>query len=236
MRERFGPPNMTEALFHDRLDAGTQLAGQLSGYLGSDALVLGIPRGGVPVAAVVARYLDADLDIAVARKLGAPGSRELAIGAVTANGGCFLNEALIRKLVVPATYLELVKAEQRATALRQETELRGSQPVQPVTNRIVILVDDGLATGATMRAAVRSVRQGGPARLVVGVPVGAHEACEALAREADEFVCLAEPEPFWAVGLYYDSFPATEDTEVQQHLVQAAARRKDRREDAKVNG
>lgn len=229
MRKRLGLSIMAEALFRDRLDAGTQLAAKLSGYRGKDALVLGIPRGGVPVAATVARQLDADLDIMVARKLGAPGSRELAIGAVTANGGSFLNEHLIRELGVSAAYLEAVEVEQRAAAQRQETELRGPQRAIPATGRIVILVDDGLATGATMRAAVRSVRKpqtSRPARLVVAVPVGSPEACSALRQEADEFVCLAEPEPFWAVGLYYESFPATENTEVRQLLAEAASRRR----------
>jgi putative phosphoribosyl transferase len=205
-------------LFLDRIDAGMRLAESLEGYCGKKALVLGIPRGGVPVAAEVARRLEADLDVVVARKLGAPMSRELAIGAVTANGGRFLNESIIRDLGVAPGYLEKVTAEERAEAHRREARFRGTRPPEPVRDRIVILVDDGLATGATMRAAVRAVRQGQPARLVVAVPVGAVEACAALREEADEVVCLYEPEPFFAVGLYYDRFEPTEDATVQAIL------------------
>jgi putative phosphoribosyl transferase len=204
--------------FRNRLDAGARLAERLDQYRGKDALVLGIPRGGVPVAAEVARCLDADLDIIVARKLGAPRQPELAMGAVTANGGRFLNEEIVQALAISQTYLNKAIAELMAEARRREERFRGAQPMGRVTDRIVIVVDDGLATGATMRAAVRSVRKQHPARLVVAVPVGSHEACAALRKEADELVCLYEPEPFWAVGLYYEQFAPTEDSEVQQLL------------------
>jgi putative phosphoribosyl transferase len=210
-------------LYRDRTDAGARLAARLQRYAGQDVLVLGIPRGGVPVAAEVARGLDAELDVVVARKLGAPISPELAIGAVTANGGRFLNDGLIRDLGVPASYLERVTAEQRADAQQREARFRGDHPAPRVRDRVVLVVDDGLATGATMRAAVRSVRQQQPAWLVVAVPVGSPEACAALRAEADELVCLHAPAAFWAVGFYYDHFAPTEDAEVQRLLQEAYA-------------
>jgi putative phosphoribosyl transferase len=206
------------------VDAGAQLAERLGHYRGQDVLVLGIPRGGVPVAAEVARRLGADLDIVVARKLGAPDSPELAIGAVTANGGRFLNEGVIEELSVPESYVATVTAAQMAEARRRAERFRDGRAQERVKDRTVIIVDDGLATGATMRAAVRSVRSQQPSRLVVAVPVGSPEACAALRSEADEVVCLYEPEPFWAVGLYYRHFQPTEDAEVQQVLQESHAR------------
>ena len=213
-------------LFRDRIDAGAKLAESLEEYRGRDVLVLGIPRGGVPVAAEVAHRLDADLDIIVARKLGAPISRELAIGAVTANGGRFLNEEIIRELRVSQAYLQTVTAEERAEARRREDRFRGTHHMARVKDRVVLVVDDGLATGATMRAAVRSVQKKHPAKLVVAVPVGAAESCAALREEADEVICLFEPEPFYAVGLYYQQFAPTEDSEVQAILQAAYAQRR----------
>lgn len=216
-------------LFRDRSDAGTQLAEHLDTYRGKSALVLGIPRGGVPVAAEVARRLDADLDVVVARKLGAPASRELAIGAVTANSGLFLNQDIIRELQVPRAYIERVAAEEGAEARRREERFRGSRPPAEMTGRVVIIVDDGLATGATMRAAVRSVRKQLPAKLVVAVPVGSRQACADLAEEADEVVCPHQPEPFHAVGLFYDRFEPTEDAEVQAILQERDEAREEHR-------
>jgi putative phosphoribosyl transferase len=211
------------ALFRDRRDAGARLGERLAGYRGRDALVLAIPRGGVPVAEEVARRLDAELDVVVARKLGAPGQPELAIGAVTANGGRFLNDELVGETGAAGAYLERVTAEQMAEARRREERFRGGAAPPRIAGRTVIVVDDGLATGATMRAAVRSVRQRGPARLVVAVPVGSGEACAALAAEADELVCLAIPALFWAVGLHYADFRPTEDAEVEAILRAARA-------------
>lgn len=205
--------------FRDRRDAGRRLGAALEeAYRGKGVVVLGIPRGGVPVAAEVAQRLDGELDVVVARKLGAPISRELAIGAVTANGGRFLNEALIRELRVPAAYLARVTAEEMAEAHRREARFRGGRSMVSLAGRTVIVVDDGLATGATMRAAVRSVRTQHPATIVVAVPVGAPDACAALRQEADEVVCLSEPEAFHAVGLHYEHFEPIEDSEVQAIL------------------
>jgi predicted phosphoribosyltransferase/dienelactone hydrolase len=213
-------------LFRDRRDAGAQLAEKLAQtYAGQDVLVLGIPRGGIPVADEIAKRLDAELDVVVARKLGAPGYPELAIGAVTANGGRFLKQDVIRELGVSDAYLESVTAEQREEARRREERFREGRLAGDFPGRVVIIVDDGLATGATMRAAVRSVQAGHAEKTVVAVPVGSHEACAALRAEADEVVDLAEPEPFWAVGFYYEQFGQTEDAEVQQILSQAHARR-----------
>ena len=209
-------------LFRDRQGAGEALAQRLEHHRGAHPLVLGLPRGGVPVAAQVARALDADLDVVVSRKLGSPGSAELAIGAVTANGGRFLNDDVIRALNVSEAYLTAVTATQQAEARRRETLFRGSRPAPVIAGRTVILVDDGLATGATMRAAVRSVRQQQPKRLVVAVPVGSPEACAALRAEADEVVCLYEPRYFGAVGLHYADFTQTQDSDVQALLGESA--------------
>jgi putative phosphoribosyl transferase len=213
-------------LYRDRSDAGARLADRLEQYRGQDVLVLGIPRGGMPVAAEVARRLDADLVIVVARKLGAPVSHELAIGAVTANGGRFLNDEIIRELGVTAPYLEQVTIQERAIAQQREARFRGPHPMERVKNRVVIVVDDGLATGATMRAAVCSLRKQQPAKLIVAVPVGSQEACSALREEADEVICLVEPDPFYAVGLYYEQFMPTDDAEVQAILQNSYAQRR----------
>ena len=211
-------------LFRDRVEAGARLAARLDPYRGARPLVLGVPRGGVPVADEVALQLDTELDVVVARKLGAPFSRELAIGAVTANGGCYLNQQLIDELGISDAYLEQVVAAETAEARRREERFRDGRPPVKVAGRTVLIVDDGLATGATVRAAVRSVRQRQPGQLVVAVPVGSREACAALRLEADAVVCLYEPDPFWAVGLYYRHFEAVEDAEVQHLLARAATR------------
>ncbi|HYL22743.1 MAG TPA: phosphoribosyltransferase family protein [Gemmatimonadales bacterium] len=208
-------------LFRDRREAGDALAARLKGYRGTDVLVLGLPRGGVLVAAQVARQLEGELDVLVARKLGSPMSPELAIGAVTANGGRFLNEDLIRELDVSGAYVEAVAKEQQAEARRREVLFRHQRPPPRIAARTVILVDDGLATGATMRAAVRSVKQWGPARVVVAVPVGSRQACAALRGEADAVVCLYEPVYFASVGSWYEDFAQTEDREVEELLNEA---------------
>lgn len=210
-------------LFRDRIEAGRIVADQLASYRGTNALVLGIPRGGVVVAAEIARRLDAQLDIVAARKLGAPGSPELAVGAVTADGGRFLNDEIILMLGVSEPYLDEITAIEMAEAQRREAWLRNHRPAAPITGRTVMLVDDGLATGATMRAAVRSVRKHGPQRVIVAVPVGAREACSLLRKEADEVICPYQPEPFGAVGFFYLHFEPVEDAQVQQLLDEAQA-------------
>ena len=208
-------------VFRNRVDAGAQLAERLAAYQGQDVLVLGIPRGGVPVAAEVAHQLGAELDVLVARKLGARFQPELAIGAVTANGGRYLNQDLIEQTGVSAAELEAITAAEMAEAHRRQARFRGRRPAPRIAGRTVILVDDGLATGATMRAAVRSVRQRHPARLVVAVPVGAAETCAALREEADEVIAVYEPELFLAVGLYYRDFSPPEEAEILR-LLQAS--------------
>jgi predicted phosphoribosyltransferase len=205
-------------MYLDRVDAGRTLGARLGRYKDQDVLVLGIPRGGVPVAAEVARPLNAELDVVVARKLGAPGQPELAIGAVTSNGGRFINEDAIRGLGVSDEYLQKVTAAEMAEAHSREQRFRGGRPAAHIKDRVVIVADDGLATGATMRASVRSVRKAEPAHLVVAVPVGSPEACAVLRLEADEVVCLFQPELFWAVGLYYQNFEPTSDDEVTRIL------------------
>lgn len=212
-------------VFRDRSEAGARLGERLATYRGRRALVLGIPRGGVPVAAAVARALEADLDVLVARKLGSPISAELAIGAVTADGGRYLNEGMLRDLGIAGDYVESATTRARAEAARRESRYRGGARPLEIAGRVVILVDDGLATGATMIAAARSVRTHKPERLIIAVPVGSAGACAQLMREAEEVVRLASPEPFWAVGVYYRDFSQTEDDEVERLLREARGAR-----------
>lgn len=201
--------------YRDRIEAGAVLAKSLDVHRGPTTLVLGIPRGGVVVAAEIARQLEAELDVVVARKLGAPGQHELAIGAVTADGGRFLNEEMLAALQVSTSYLDAITRVETAEARNRATWLRSLRPAAPIAGRTVIVVDDGLATGATMLASVRALRARGPARLIVAVPVGTRDACEALRSEADEVVCPLQPEPFGAVGLYYEHFEQVEDEQVR---------------------
>lgn len=209
-----------DPLFRDRRDAGRQLAERLAPYRAASPVVFAIPRGGVPVAAEIARRLEAELDVVVARKLGAPGHAELAIGAVTADGERFLNQRILRELGVTDAFLARATGEQSAEARAREQRFRQGRAPVDVRGRTALLVDDGLATGATMRAAARSLRKRAPGRLVVAVPVGSREACLALRDDADEVVCLAEPEPFYAIGLHYERFEQVEDAEVARLLEQ----------------
>jgi putative phosphoribosyl transferase len=218
------PPAGVVPTFHDRENAGARLSALLGSYRKTHAVVLGLARGGVPVAAAVARALEAELDVLVVRKLGSPISDELAIGAVTSDGGRYLNTGMIRDLGVSQAYVERVTNAQISAAKRLAVQLRAGAPAPDLAHRTVILVDDGLATGATMIAAARSVRAQRPQRLVIGVPVGSRQACAILQTEADEVVCLATPDPFWAVGVYYDDFSQTENAEVAHLLGEARAR------------
>jgi predicted phosphoribosyltransferase len=212
--------------FRDRAEAGQFLAGRLADYAGRpDLLVLALPRGGVPVAFEVARALGAPLDVFLVRKLGVPGHEELAMGALASGGVRVLNDDVLRYLPIPEDVIDEVTAEQQQELTRRERAYRGDRPPADPRGRVVILVDDGLATGSTMRAAVAALRKQGPARVVVAVPVGAAETCAELAREADEVVCAATPEPFRAVGLWYEDFAQTTDAEVCDLLEQAVGQR-----------
>jgi putative phosphoribosyl transferase len=211
---------MSSMSYRDRRDAGRALAEQLSRYKGcSDLIVLALPRGGVPVAYEVAHALGAPLDVFVVRKLGYPGQEEYAIGAIASGGVQVLNPFAIDG--VSELQLGHIVARERAELARREALYRGSKPPVDVRGRTVIVVDDGLATGSTMRAAVAALRQRDPARLIVGVPVGAEDTCQQLRSEADEVVCPSTPSPFRAVGLWYQEFPQTSDEEVHRLLEDA---------------
>lgn len=205
--------------YHDRRAAGRQLATDLARYAGqSDVRVLALPRGGVPVAFEVARALDAPLDVFVVRKLGVPGHEEYAMGAIASGGVVMISERVVRETGVSRAALDRVLAEEQRELARRELTYRGSRPPVDVAGNVVILVDDGLATGASMFAAVEALKRERPARVVVAVPVAARETCEALRRQADEVVSSMTPEPFHAVGLWYDDFAQTSDEEVHELL------------------
>jgi predicted phosphoribosyltransferase len=208
--------------FRDREHAGRILADALRPYAGRpDVIVLGLPRGGVPVAAEVARELGAPLDVFVVRKLGVPGHPELAMGAIGSGGVRVLNESVVRPLGIPERVIDRVAAQEQRELERREQLFRGDRPAPDLKGRTVILVDDGLATGATMRAAVEALRRLAPARIVVAVPVGAPETCEEFRPEVDEVVCAFTPEYFEAVGRWYEKFEQTTDDEVRALLKQA---------------
>ncbi len=205
--------------FADRLDAGRVLANELHRYANrQDVVVLGLPRGGVPVAREVARALGAPLDVFLVRKLGTPGHRELAMGAIASGGVRVLNDDVIRWYGLTREVVDEVSAEEQRELERRERIYRGDRPPPAVSGRVVILVDDGLATGSTMKAAVDAVRLLHPARVVVAIPVGAAETCRELALRADDVVCARTPDPFSAVGLWYEDFSQTTDEEVQRAL------------------
>jgi predicted phosphoribosyltransferase len=205
--------------YRDRADAGARLAEHLGPYAGrADVVVLGLPRGGVPVAAEVARSLRAPLDVFCVRKLGVPGDEELAMGAIATGGVVVLNEGVVAELGVPEEVLAEVAAAEREELDRRDRAYRGARPPTPLAGRAVLVVDDGLATGATMRAAVRAVRAAGPSRVVVAVPVAAAETCRSLEADADEVVCPLAPEGFRSVGGWYEDFAATSDDEVRRCL------------------
>jgi predicted phosphoribosyltransferase len=209
-------------LFRDRSDAGRQLAVRLSAYANRpDVLVLALPRGGVPVGFEVARELNVPLDVFLVRKLGLPGQEELAMGAIATGGVRVLNEDVVQTLQIPEEVIDEVAAREQQELQRRERLYRDDRPPCLVRGRKVILVDDGLATGSTMRAAVAALRQQHPARIIVAVPVGAAQTCAELETEADEVVCTHTPEPFYAVGLWYGQFSQTTDAEVHELLDRA---------------
>jgi len=209
-------------LFRDRADAGRQLATELSAYAGRpEVIVLGLPRGGVPVAYEVAKTLHAPLDVFLVRKLGVPGHEELAMGAIASGGVRVVNQDVMRALGIPDEVLETVANEEQQELERREKAYRGDRPPLDVHDRIAILVDDGLATGSSIRAGIAALRQQHPARIVVAVPVGAAETCAELNAEADEAVCARMPEPFFAVGVWFDNFSQTTDAEVRDFLARA---------------
>jgi predicted phosphoribosyltransferase len=205
--------------FHDRIDAGRQLAAALTGYEGRpDVVVLGLPRGGVPVAHEVARQLHVALDVCLVRKLGVPGHVELAMGAIADGGVEVLSLDLIRDLGIPRQTVEQIAVRERLELERRDRVYRAGRQPASVNARIVLLIDDGLATGSTMEAAIRVLRTQAPAKVVVAVPVGPRETCERLRTIADQVVCLSMPEPFEAVGAWYEAFPQTTDDEIMRLL------------------
>jgi putative phosphoribosyl transferase len=210
---------MITPLFEDRFEAGKRLAGRLSAYVDNpDVIVLALPRGGVPVASEVARALNAPLDVILVRKLGVPGQKELAMGAISSGGIRIMNEDVMRSLHIPDKEIEAVVYAENLELERRERAYRGERPELGLRDRIVILVDDGLATGSTMRAAVAAVRVRRPARIVVAVPVAPPEVCTEFKAGTEEVVCLETPPAFHAVGLWYEDFSQITDEEVQTLL------------------
>lgn len=216
-------PEVSSQPFRDRAEAGEQLAARLSAFADrDDVIILALPRGGVPVGYEVAQALHVSFDVFVVRKLGVPGHEELAMGAIATGGVRLVNHDVVNALGIPDVVIDAVAKSEQGELERRERLYRGTRPPLVLANQTVILVDDGLATGSTMRAAVMAVRHQNPARLVVAVPVGAASTCGELGREADEVVCLRTPEPFIAVGLWYRDFTPTSDNEVRTLLGKGA--------------
>ena len=211
-------PTQSTLLYRDREAAGQSLGALLEGYRGKGAVVLGIADGGVAVAAEVARSLDADLDVIVARKVRAQGWPQMVIGAVTADGAQFLDRRLLRVLEVSEDYLHGVLEEQRADARSREANYRGSRPPAALDGQTVVVVDDGLVTGSTMRAVVRSAQLRRPVRLIVAIPLGTRDACAILAAEVDELVCPHELEEIQAVGQHYGEYDPVDVATIRQLL------------------
>jgi putative phosphoribosyl transferase len=209
--------------FRDRTEGGQFLATKLGTYSNrTDVLVLALPRGGVPVAFEVARALRAPLDVFLVRKVGVPGHEELAMGAIATGGVRVLNQQIVHGLGISGEMIDAAVAREQRELERREQLYRGDRPAPDVRGRTVILVDDGLATGATMRAGAAALRQQEAARIVVGVPTAPPETCEEFRSEVDEIVCAITPEPFWAVGVWYEDFSQTTDDEVRELLARAA--------------
>jgi putative phosphoribosyl transferase len=208
--------------FRNRSEAGQKLADQLERYAGrEDVVVLGLPRGGVPVAYEVAARLNVPMDVFVVRKLGVPGQRELAMGAIASGGVRVLNEDIVGSLGISEDEIDRVARREQEELERREKLYRGERQRARLEGQVVMLVDDGLATGASMRAAVKAVKQGGPKRIVVAVPTAPPETCREMGRLVDEAVCLITPRPFMGVGAWYDEFPQTTDEEVRDFLQRA---------------
>ena len=211
--------------FSTRRKAGEELASKLGKYAGrGDVLVLALPRGGVPVGYEVARALHAPLDVFVVRKLGVPEDEELAMGAIASGGVRIVNEEVTRAVGISEEAIDAVARQEWVELERRERLYRGDRPRPAVQDRTVILVDDGLATGSTMRAAATALRQMRPAKIIVAVPVAAPETCDEFREEVDEVICAIIPEPFMAVGAWYEDFSQTSDDEVRELLQDAAAR------------
>ncbi len=218
------PNGVRATAFQDRFDAGTTLATRLAAYAGrNDVVVLALPRGGVPVGFEVAKALKAPLDVFLVRKLGVPGHEELAMGAIASGGVLVVNEDVVEALDVPPDRLAAVAAAEERELQRRLRAYRPGMPPPDMKGKTAILVDDGLATGSSMRAAVHALRRLDPARIVVAVPTAAAETCDRLAGEADEVVCASTPRPFHAVGLSYRDFSQTTDAEVSDLLRRAAS-------------
>jgi putative phosphoribosyl transferase len=209
-------------IYRDRSDAGKKLATKLSAYKDrDDVLVLALPRGGVPVAFEVAQALDAPLDVFLVRKLGVPGHEELAMGAIATGGVRVLNEEVVDYLQIPDRVIDSIAATELKELKRRAVAYRGNRREPEVKGKTVILIDDGLATGSTIRAAAQALRQQQPARIVVAVPVSAPQTCDEYQIGVDEIICAATPEPFWGVGLWYHDFSQTTDEEVRDLLERA---------------
>jgi putative phosphoribosyl transferase len=212
-----------DACFRDRREAGHTLAHKLRAYAGrDDVIVLALPRGGVPVGYEIASQLRAPLDVFVVRKLGVPGHGELAMGAIASGGIRVVNEDVLQYLPNAEMILDAVAAKEKPEIERREREYRDGRPMPALGGKIVILVDDGLATGATMRAAVAALRQHAVAKIVVAVPVGAPETCREFEKEVDETICAIAPDGFYGVGQFYEDFSQTSDKEVRELLATAA--------------
>ena len=210
---------MPDLPFRDRPQAGQLLSKKLGRYANrADVIVLALPRGGVPVAREIARSLRAPLDVFLVRKLGAPGQEELAMGAIASGGVRILNQDIVQTMGIPAHVIDSVTATEVQELARRERLYRGDRPAPDVMGRTVILVDDGLATGATMRAAVAALRRMKPRRIVIAVPIAAVPTRQEFGREVDEIICLHTPEPFFSVGFWYDDFSQTTDEDIREML------------------
>jgi putative phosphoribosyl transferase len=210
-------------LFQNRYEAGRVLASRLMQYANQpDVAVLALPRGGAPVGYEVAKALHVPLDVFVVRKLGVPGHEELAMGAIASGGVRVLNEDLVRALGIPESVIDRIAEREQRELERREQEYRECRPPLDVRGRTVILVDDGLATGSSMRVATMAVKQLQPARVVVAVPVASPVTCAEFQSEVDQVVCAVTPEPFWAVGQWYEDFSQTSDEEVRELLRRAS--------------